>query len=102
MEILFALRSGVYQVSLSLEGPKLISRMPRSLNLPEFPVSIDLFCRSGLLAFLMASLWECTNVFFDAFIAKVYSGPGKSYRVTRCRLLRAKYSVLSLTTLTEL
>ena len=40
--------------------------------MPEFPVKVDLFCRSVWLAFLLAILWESANLFFDAFIAKVY------------------------------
>lgn len=79
VEILFTLHSDIYQVSPSSIGIWLNSRMPRSLSLPEFPVSLDIFCQSAWLAFLTASLWECANVFFDAFIAKVRSFSGKSY-----------------------
>src|SRR5947207_15762311 len=47
-------------------------RMPRSPSLPEFPIGVDLFCRSAWLAFLMATMWESANLFFDAFIGMVF------------------------------
>ena len=46
--------------------------MPRSPSLPESPIGLDLFCRSVWLAFLMATMWESANLFFDAFIGKVF------------------------------
>jgi len=49
----------------------LIGRMPRSPHLPKFPIGIELLCRSTLLSLLMVTVWESTNMFFDAFISKV-------------------------------
>lgn len=47
------------------------ARMPRSSTLPDFPASLGLFFRSMWLAFVMTSMWEAANLFFDAFITKV-------------------------------
>ena len=62
---------------LSFVDNPLMFRMPRSPSLPEFPIGLDLFCRSAWLAFLMATMWESANLFFDAFIGKVFYSKGR-------------------------
>lgn len=73
MEICFEIHENVYKVRCLIFEPPLMFRIPRSPSLPEFPIGLDLFCRSVWLAILMATMWESANLFFDVFIGKVFN-----------------------------
>jgi len=61
----------------ALRLARMFVKMPRSPNLPSFPLGIDLLCRSLMLSFLMAIMWESAHLFFDSFVGKTPASQGE-------------------------
>ena len=102
LEICFEIDEDVYKVRYLIFESRLMFRMPRSPSLPEFPIGLDLFCRSVWLAILMAALWESANLFFDAFIGKVFNIRDIFLQENRRQHRKGYCSAKSLTTRMEL